>query len=243
MYSGDVAALVFMVLAQDPSPRTLVLLGAMHRPRGTAGVVCGSARWRTPLGDLEVDHGLVGELERAGLPMRTDLAAHQEEHSLEVLAPFIRELLPGWRILPILVPPTPEAAAWGRTLGESLRSCDAPLAIVASTDLTHYGPRYGFVPHGIGPAGFRWAKEENDRRMIDLMLQLNADPVVAEAGDHRNACGAGAVAATLAALPSLGASDAMLLRHTTSAETVPGSSATDAVGYAAIIFHSRKRAG
>jgi hypothetical protein len=111
------------------------------------------------------------------------------------------------------------------------------VVFIASTDLTHYGPAFSFTPQGVGEAGVRWARDVNDRRMIDLMLAMDAEAIVDESRLHHNACGAGAVAATLAACREWGASRADLLHHTTSAEIVMaqyGEASQDSVGYAGI---------
>ena len=109
---------------------------------------------------------------------------------------------------------------------------------LGSTDLTHYGPRYQFTPHGVGPEGLRWAKDVNDRRMLDVMIELREEDAVREAAEHRNACGAGAVAATIAACKAGGANRALVLAHTTSNEVLRAryGDMEDAVGYAGVVF-------
>ena len=62
---------------------------------------------------------------------------------------------------------------------------------------------------------------------------------VGEAVRYRNACSSGAVAATLAACASLGASKGILLDHTSSAEVLShagGDDQSDSVGYAGVVF-------
>jgi AmmeMemoRadiSam system protein B len=65
---------------------------------------------------------------------------------------------------------------------------------------------------------------------------LEADRIVPEAAEHQNACGAGAVAATVAAARKLGAQEGILLSHITSAEVMGAADANDSVGYAGIVF-------
>ena len=78
----------------------------------------------------------------------------------------------------------------------------------------------------------------NDRRMLDLMVQVQPDTVVAEAREHRNACGSGAIAATLAFARQRGRSNGELLCHTTShdVEGKPTEAFDMAVGYAGMVF-------
>ena len=110
--------------------------------------------------------------------------------------------------------------------------------MVGSTDLTHYGPSYGFIPGGSGRAGLEWARE-NDRRVLDLIEAMRAEDVIEETASRQNACGGGAIAATIAACSAMGATRGICLDYTTSAEMMKeafGRSAEDAVGYAAVIF-------
>jgi AmmeMemoRadiSam system protein B len=127
----------------------------------------------------------------------------------------------------------------GEAVGRTLKVYDYDALVIGTTDLTHYGPNYGFTPHGVGAAGNTWAKEENDRRFIDLLLALRGEELVAEAARHRSACSSGAAAATVGAVVALGASKATLLEHTSSAEVLgsktPGEM-TDSVGYAGVVF-------
>jgi AmmeMemoRadiSam system protein B len=113
------------------------------------------------------------------------------------------------------------------------------VAYIGSTDLTHYGPNYGFLPEGIGQQGLAWAKDVNDRRLIELMRLMKAEEIVREASEHRNACGSGAIAATLAACKLAGAQQGVLLDHVSSQEVARSMqypASDDAVGYAGMVF-------
>jgi hypothetical protein len=85
----------------------------------------------------------------------------------------------------------------------------------------------------------RWT-EANDRRMIELMEKLSAEKVVAEAESRGNACGAGAVAATIAACRELGATRGVCLEYTNSFQVVHAAYPDDpddtTVGYASVVF-------
>ena len=104
---------------------------------------------------------------------------------------------------------------------------------IGSSDLTHYGPRYGMAPAGTGQQGIEWTKA-NDRRLLDLVVQMRADEIVVEARAHHNACGAGAIAAAMAYAAELGASRGLVLEHTNSYEAMPLGAPSDHVGYAAV---------
>ena len=136
------------------------------------------------------------------------------------------------------VPPMASAHEVGHAVAKQAQAIGRKAVFLGSTDLTHYGPRYQFTPKGVGAKPLQWAKEVNDRRVLDVMTDLQADKVVPEAAQHHNACGSGAVAAAIRACQTRGADQAHLLRHTTSNEVAGGryGEMADAVGYAGVIF-------
>ena len=237
-FSGPVAGQVFTATTARAQPATVVLFGAVHRHRGRQAALFPSGRWETPLGPVRVDERLAERVLGQTNLIVEDAYAHEHEHSIEVQVPFVRHLLPDTAILPIMVPPTAEAADVGEAVARTIESYQVSSVMIGTTDLTHYGPSYGFVPEGAGPQGVAWAKDVNDRRMIDLILSLEPKQIVPEAELHSNACGAGAVAATVAAVCHLRADGATLLQHTTSHEVLGKRGGFDAVGYAGIVFTS-----
>jgi len=233
-YSGPTAARVFAAIAAQGAPQTLVLLGAVHRWGIDRAAVYGSGSWRTPLGDLVVDEELASALvaDSAGLVV-DDPRAHQGEHSIEVHLPFVRLLFPEARILPIAITPEAQPEEVGRLAAQAAMALGRAAVAVGSSDLTHYGPRYGLAPVGTGEAGWRWARE-NDARIMELIVGLNAREVLREAALHHNACGAGAIAAAIGYARSLGASEGQVLEYTTSHDVHPVGRPSDLVGYGAL---------
>ncbi len=237
--SGDVAAKVFRSLAASRTPEVIVLFGGVHRHRGRESAMFASGRWETPLGPIEVDSRLAERILGHTNLIVDDPYAHEDEHSLEVQMPFVKHLFPRAKVVPLMVPVGKTAHEVGEAVGRTLTSYGYDALIIGTTDLTHYGPHYGFVPRGIGPKGNAWAKEVNDRRFIDLVCQLKTREVVTEATERKNACSSGATAATLAAVDALGATEGILLQHITSSEVLGKRSIdemADSVGYAGIVF-------
>lgn len=240
MCSGAIAGRAAAALTLHCLPRTVVIFGAVHFWPGTRAAVYPKGKWITPLGPVQIDADLAERVLDADTQMfEANVRAHDGEHSIEVEVPFFQHLAPDARLLPIMVPPTPRSADVGRAVAGACRDADVDVLFVASSDLTHYGPSYGFTPHGIGEQGLSWATTVNDRRMIDRMLALRDDEIVPEAAAHQNACGSGAIAATIAACRAFGVSRAILLEHANSHEILKArfdEPPTDAVGYAAIAF-------
>ncbi|MHC4698300.1 MAG: AmmeMemoRadiSam system protein B [Planctomycetota bacterium] len=239
MCSGAVAAKVFQALAAATSPKTIVLFGSVHRLRGQEAAMFADGRWETPIGSAKIDTRLAERILGQTNLITDDPYAHAEEHSIEVQIPFITHLFPEVKVLPIMVPAVKTAHEVGEAVGRTLRAYDYEAVVVGTTDLTHYGPNYGFTPHGIGAKGNQWAKDVNDKPFIELVCAMRAADIVREAREHMNACGAGATAATVGTAAALGASRGILLEHTTSGEVLAGTRPgefSDSVGYAGILF-------
>ncbi len=243
-YSGGTAARVFRNLADkrglgDGAGVSFVLLGAVHAGHVRRPAVYPAGAWRVPGGTVRVDDALAAALVAGAeglVGASTD--AHAGEHSIEVQVPLLHELLPAARIVPLAVPPTRDAVAVGRAVGTVAQGWpDGTVIVVGTTDLTHYGPHYGFVPAGEGPAAQAWM-EANDRRIIERATALDAPGVLEEAATHRNACGAGALAATIAAARAMGAREGVLVEYTTSHAVRPDEEFSMAVGYAGLLFGS-----
>lgn len=238
-FSGRTAAHTFASLAAIvPSPRTVVVVGAVHVSGVYRASLMTTGAWKTPLGEIEIDSALAAAIRKRDPNLIADDAwVHRVEHSIEVLLPFVQKVFPAARFVPLMVPPLRESSRVGLALAEAISSIDEPVAVIGSTDLTHYGEdSYGFAPAGSGFESLEWVKQENDRRMIDLMLRMRSDDVVEEARLHHNACGAGAIAATMVAAKALGAKKGQLLHYTTSYDERPEGPPRDFVGYSSVVF-------
>jgi AmmeMemoRadiSam system protein B len=239
-FSGATAAFVFNAIKKrHPKVDTFVIFGAAHGYLGLPPAVYDKGAWLTPLGEIAIDE----ELAAAILESKTavsDRDAHNSEHSMEVQVPFIQHLFPVAKILPILTPPSEQAIRLGEIVASLIASDDErKIVCLGSTDLTHYGPRYGFTPMGAGKEGLKWATQVNDKEFIKLALELQPEKMLETASKNYNACGPGAAAAAVTVAKSLGKTSGVLLSHTNSNEIMlrkMGAASRESVGYAAIVF-------
>jgi AmmeMemoRadiSam system protein B len=238
--SAAIAAATLARLAEAGGVQVVVVFAAIHTPvpspRGA--VLDRHARWAIPGGAVDVAVDLRERLlaEPGGLLVADD-RFHDREHAVEVELPLIAAAFPGAQVLPVEVPVNDAAVAIGQSVAATVATMGLSAIYLASTDLTHYGPGYGFTPAGVGPAGLEWAKQ-NDRRLLDLVCNMAAGQIVPHVRQHRSACGAGAIAAMLAAAASAGATAGQVLRHASSYQTlasVAPQPPVDAVGYAAVV--------
>lgn len=231
-YSGPTAGKSFAALQRN-APETLLLFGAVHTMPLERPAIWMDGAWETPLGPVPVDTELAKALCEAGVG-EPNPAPHQGDNALELQMPFVRHCFPEARIVPIAVPPEFGIEACGAQAWEVVQVADRQVAVVGSTDLTHYGVSFAFTPQGTGPKALAWAKE-NDQRFLDLMLAGNAEAMVKQAIAEHSACGAGAAAATVAYARAAGARG-VLLEHTTSHDAMPNGEALHFVGYASLVF-------
>lgn len=232
-YSGEVACHVFKTLAAWVSPQTVIIFG-MHLGPTSEHVTMVEGEWETPLGNLEIDAALSAELRESFSFVEETPLDHGTDNTVEVQLPFIKHFFPGARILPVGVAARDEAVSIGERVAEIVTKRGMEALIIGSTDLTHYGPNYGFVPKGLGDEAVRWVKESNDKRMTDLMVQMDASGILEEARMNQNACCAGAVAAAVAAVGKLGGRSGELLAYHTSYDIEPH---TSFVGYAGVVYY------
>jgi AmmeMemoRadiSam system protein B len=223
-------------------PDLVVVFGAVHTPLPLERAALGShERWEVPGGISSVPVELAEKLQ-ADQPQRfaVDDRFHAREHAVEVELPIVQRAWPKVAVLPIEVPAIEEASVIGQRAAQAVAAAGLDAVYLASSDLTHYGPAYGFTPAGVGLAALEWAKE-NDQRLLEVVTQLTPERVVLEVQAHANACGAGAIAAMIAACQqAASASEARVLRHASSFETLaavmPNQRPDNAVGYAAVVI-------
>ncbi len=240
-FSGNLAAMVFGAIEKaNKNVDTFVIFGATHSHFGSAAAVYDKGSWFTPLGEIKIDDELAASIIKKSKGAEANYEAHQYEHSIEVQIPFIQYIFKNAKIVPIMTSPAEYAVRLGSDAAECIKSSpDKKIVCIGSTDLTHYGPRYGFNPQGNGEAGIDWAKNINDRAFIDLAIEMRTERILIESMENQNACGPGAAAATIAAAKTLGKTKGVLLAHTHSNEVMEkkfGQTSEESVGYAAIVY-------
>src|SRR5262245_30142470 len=116
-YSGPVAAYAYGLL-RDRAFDVAVLVGPSHFVGFDGAAVYESGGFETPYGVLAIDEACAERLLRASPIMRSNIAPHGREHSLEMQLPFLQRLAPSIKIVPVLV--GYQTANTARTLGDAL---------------------------------------------------------------------------------------------------------------------------
>jgi AmmeMemoRadiSam system protein B len=233
-FSGNIACNVvyFLRKAEPPPPDALVVFG-MHLHPSSPNIMMSKGAWETPFGSIPVAEDLAAELAKR-FSFRLETPEHfTQDNTIELQLPFIKYFFPEANILAMGVPPTEASLAVGKAVVDTARRLGIVVKVIGSTDLTHYGQNYGFTGHGSGPSAVGWVKQENDRRIIEAMLDLDPRRVISEASEGQNACCPGAAATAIEAGRHLGATEAESIAYATSYDRSPGESF---VGYVGIVF-------
>ncbi|OQY52398.1 MAG: AmmeMemoRadiSam system protein B [Desulfobacteraceae bacterium 4572_89] len=235
-YSGSIACRVIASLQlqgeEKDSIDTIVLFGAhMHRQSEpfimTRGVI------ETPFGDLEVDGELVKKITSSLSILKLSPLKFPDENTFELQYPFIKYFFPKSKIVVCGVTPSPFASEIGSRAVEKAKALGRLIRVIGSTDMTHYGPDFGFTPAGVGEKAFEWVTKENDRNAVRAMMEMDGQKILAQGLDHKNMCCAGAAAATVEACKKMGAVKAVELDYATSFEK---SRSDSFVGYAGLVY-------
>lgn len=231
-FSGSVACHVIKTLKGHQSPDVIVLYGKHLRPRDPATIIV-KGQLETPFGPIDIHETMALALADALDIIIEPASSAAPENTLELQFPFIRYFFPDIPVVPMGVPPSSKAEAIGREVVHIAQDLGLSIKVIGSTDLTHYGPNYGFTPAGTGIEGVAWVKDTNDKRMVDHMVAMESSDILTDALSSHNACCGGAAAAAVSSAKALGADKGELLAYTTSYDKRPDHSL---VGYAGVVF-------
>jgi len=229
-FSGKLAARVLHFLKSKRKVDTVVLYGGHLGPGGNPLIATEDA-WETPFGDMEIHQEFARILQK-----RIELSRESPsggDNTVEVQLAMVKYFFPEAKLLALRSPVSSLAAKLGEEVAEIARAEGISILAIGSTDLTHYGPNYGYLPKGVGPASVKWVKEENDKGFINRALKMDVTGVLDHAEANGSACSAGAVASAIATCKALGAPKGFLLDYYTSYDILPDESF---VGYAGIVY-------
>jgi len=230
-FSGRLAALAVNSLkAAD----TIVISGG-HLHASSPMLFAPEKGFETPSGVIEADRefleAILNELKEIGVP--APQPDRGSDNSVEVLLPMIAILHPKARVLWFRSPPRGDSKTLGEVIGRVADTMGKSVACIGSTDLTHYGPAYGFTPAGMGDKAEKWVRNTNDKGFIAELLEMNCEKAISNALKKNSACSPGAAATAMGFALEAGASESRLLGYSTSLDV---HKADSFVGYAAVAF-------
>jgi len=229
-FSGKLAARVLSSLKSGRKVEVVVVYGGHLGTEDLPRIVTEES-WETPLGEIEIDTDFVRDLMKTIETKKESPSSG--DNTIEIQLAMVKYFFPEAKLLAIRSPLSLRAKNLGEAVAEIARREGIHTIAIGSTDLTHYGPNYGFLAKGIGPSAVGWVKRENDKGFIDRALRMDAEGLIKHALENDSACSAGAAASAMATCKAMGAEKGVLLDYYTSYDIMPDDSF---VGYAGIVY-------
>jgi len=218
-FSGACQAWSFKEVGEADFPDVYIILGTTHVGFPKAALVIDD--FETPFGEVKVDEKFARSLIEKGVAVE-DKVVHQQEHSIEVQLPFLQ-----------FITITDKRDVLIIKIGDNgvEKELDKKIMIICSSDFTHYGIHYGFVPFRLNVeeklkefdmAAIKWIKDLDSWSFINYIDETKA-----------TICGCYAIAVFIEACKSMGATKVRVEQYYTSGDVTGDWS--NSVGYASIV--------
>ena len=226
-FSGQTAA--FGLKTADRQYKRVVIIGPSHRvPMEDVLSVPRVTHYGTPLGEIPLDSEFIDKLLKYSIFQNVP-HVHEYEHSVQIELPLLQYMQQDFELVPIVA----GACSFEKIskAGKILRSLvDEQTLIIASSDFTHFGPNYGYVP-------FTEDIPEQIRKLdigaYEYISQLDSKGFLEyKARTGATICGYVPIAILLSMLGE--AAEAKLIHYTTSGELT--GDFTNSVSYLSVAF-------
>lgn len=168
-HSGQGAAFSFKPLMKQKFDK-VIILAPSHYVSFKGLSILKADYYKTPLGLIKVDMDVCESLLKEKL-INTIPYAHTREHSLENMLPFLQRTLNKFQLVPIIVGQLSDDDY--EILANSIKKCiDANSLIVVSSDFTHYGRYFDYLPFPLNK-DTRQNIEELDGGAIDRIVNVD----------------------------------------------------------------------
>ena len=229
-FSGRLAARVFYTLKLNSKVDVVVLYGG-HLTTGDLPRIVTEEACETPFGDMEIHTSFAKNLLKSIEMIKESPTS--ADNTIEVQLTMVKYFFSDAKLVAVRSPLSLKAETLGKEVARIARRDGISIVAIGSTDLTHYGPNYGFLRKGVGPTSVEWVKKENDKGFIDRALRMDAEGLLKHAMENDSACSAGAALSAMATCKALGSEKGILLDYYTSYDIMPDDSF---VGYAGILY-------
>ena len=231
-FSGPCAAWSYKAIAESEFPNLYIIIGPNHH--GTTNSVSLDG-YETPFGLVRVDKEFASMLLEKNSELVADEKAHELEHSIEVQLPFLqfvtKDKMHELKIVPIIVGDI-DYAKLALDLKELILETDKNVVFIISSDFTHYGRVYHYIPFS---DDVKRKIYDLDRGAIDFIEKLDAEGFIKFFEENMmTICGYTGIAILL---KTLKASKVDLEHYYTSADLEENSPYKNSVSYASIVFN------
>ncbi len=204
-FSGRVAAFGYKQIKNKPY-KTVIIIGPSHHYGFQGASVYPSGKFRTPLGDVEIDAELAGKILNSDPYIRFVPEAFTQEHSVEVQIPFLQKALSNFKIVPIVMGDCDLSIC--QKMAEVLRNAitgRTDILVIVSTDMYH---------------GYDYTEADIvDNLTIDYLEKMDAEGLYQGLRQNKlQLCGGFPAVVVLILAKDLGHNKISILKHTNSAD-------------------------
>ena len=142
-YSGQTAAAAIKSI--NKNYKRIIVIGPSHRTLMEDKLSITTATdYQSPLGQIPLDTEFINKLTESPL-FKNVPDAQKYEHSVQIEIPLLQYKLGGFKLVPIVAGQcSPETINKASSIIKNL--IDEDTLVIASSDFTHYGPSYGYMP-------------------------------------------------------------------------------------------------
>ena len=222
-FSGACSANFYKEMLQHELPNLIFIIGSNHSGFSSALT---TDDFETPFGTAKTDVEIVNKLSNE-LGIDISELVHRNEHSIEVQIPFLQYIYKirkqKFRIVPLIIAEDIDYADAGRKIREIIsefeenRKESKKSTIIVSTDLTHYGMKYGYSPYFGSVKSVLQKIRNHDLKAISIIKQLDSKKLLSFVNiSQPTICGVYPVLVMMEALENV--KKASLLKYYTSAD-------------------------
>ncbi|MBW6461938.1 MAG: AmmeMemoRadiSam system protein B [DPANN group archaeon] len=229
LYSGKTAAKTYSQIEKEYD--TVILLGPDHT--GLAETVSISTEtWITPLGEIEIDTALAEKIINKSDIIIEDNTAQTYEHSIEVQLPFLQYKLKNLKIIPIIIPTNNTDLNTLQNVADTISQAtkDKNVLFIASSDFTHLGKGYNFVP--VEKNELEWIRH-TDKEIIKNITELDEMQTLNKA-KKTTVCGSIPIALLIMIMKNKNIEKGVIIDYSTSYDISKNKNAI--VSYGGIVF-------
>ncbi len=239
VYSGRTAARSYRAVARGfNNIDVFVMLGPSHTGLG-AKISLSKMDFESPLGVVRNDTELGDLLLSRSSILRHSEEAHILEHSVEVQLPFLQLIAQAagkdFSFVPLAMisQNIEHARALGKTIFDAARESGRRIAVIASSDFTHAGAAYGFIPSPRKTL-VEWMYE-HDEIALQKIADLDLEGFFAHKAKHKlTICGSGPIGTLMEYSRLSGAGKGKVLQYSTSYDV--SRSTRQIVGYGSVVI-------
>lgn len=201
---------------------SIVILGG-HNPPGGPLISYNEDAWDFPTARLHRD-AEISDFVNSRLSDEYELADEgSADNTIEVVLSMAAALFPEIQWAAWRAPSDERSLLLGSVLAEAVKKTDKRVAVIGSTDLTHYGPNYGFMPMESRNNPHDWVKKR-DYKLLRLLANCDGIGALEAANKQMSACSAGGAVGAMEYARVLGSKTGTILDYSTSSDFYPSSS-------------------